>query len=194
MNRGAWNRAGCAAAALGAVLLLASCGGDGGREVVAHAPSRAAAVPAPPGPLLHSAIEPAAALAPAPVASEAPAAPAPPITAPPVTLPAAPVQAAPPAVAANRLAVVFGVVSRGGQPLAGARVSLRSEGGAERATTADADGGYRFTDVEPGGYEVAAYSETGAECGAEGCISAAWAQRDEVTVAAGETRRVDITG
>ena len=105
--------------------------------------------------------------------------------------------ASPPASAvavATAPGVVHGVVTRGGQVVEGARVTLTAHDGVERLATTDAAGAYRFSDVPPGPYEVVVQAESGVTCEAGGCISAAWAERARDTVAAGATRRLDIDG
>lgn len=137
---------------------------------------------------------PVAERTPAPSPAAAPAQ-APPTTAPapkataassaPASVPAAPVP--------MTTATLHGTVTRGGQPVPGARITLVADDGSERDVTAGPDGAYRFTQVPPGHYEVVAYAESGITCDAGGCISASWAQREEVTLSPGETR-LDIDG
>lgn len=92
----------------------------------------------------------------------------------------------------SQLATIHGVVSRGGQPAPGARLTLVSDNGSERVATADGSGAYRFTDVAAGHHELVTYAESGKTCDASGCISASWSHRDDLTVAAGETLRFDV--
>lgn len=108
--------------------------------------------------------------------------------------PATPAAATTTAAAAPQLGVLHGVVTRGGQPVAGARVTLVAADGSERVTTTDPTGSYRFAAVPPGAYEVVGYAESPVECGEGGCISASWAEKVDLSLAAGETRRLDIDG
>ncbi|MGQ0521182.1 MAG: carboxypeptidase-like regulatory domain-containing protein [Actinomycetota bacterium] len=186
---------GMPAASLASLLALAACGagGDarqltlspGASTIAGELPSMATlgeppagADAAPPGATMDA---PVRAVDPAPRASAA--------VAPPAT-PAATTTAA----AAPQLGVVHGVVTRGGRPVAGARVTLVAADGTERVTTTDPTGSYRFGAVPPGAYEAVGYAESPAECGEGGCISASWAEKVDLSLAAGETRRLDIDG
>lgn len=187
---------GIPAASLAAVLALAACGTGGGSQqltlargastiagevpvvpTLAEPPGRSDTAPA--NPMIEAQVR---AADPAPAAAAAP----------PATPAVAPTTAA--STAGPELGVVHGMVSRGGQPAVGARVTLVSSNGDERSTTTDATGSYRFTAVPPDSYEVVGYAESGAECGEGGCISASWAEKADLRLAAGETRRLDIDG
>jgi hypothetical protein len=110
--------------------------------------------------------------------------------------PATPAAAAAPArsTAAPEVGVLYGVVTRGGEAVAGARMTLKATDGAERETVTDSTGTYRFAGVPAGAYELGTYAESGASCTGDGCISAAWLERTELTLAVGETRRLDVDG
>ena len=97
-------------------------------------------------------------------------------------------------VPAPQAATLSGVVTRGGQPAPGVRLTLVAGDGTERVTIADETGAYQFIAVTPGAYELMAYGESGATCDPAGCISASWAERVEVSVAAGEDRHLDVDG
>lgn len=179
---------------LGLLLLLAGCGGGGDRQVTVARGASTAVVGDVPTVATLSAADPGR---PAPASPDAErprmVTAATPAAAPPAT-PAASATPTTTAAPAAQVATLHGVVTRGGQPAPGARLTLVADGGAEQVTTADGTGAYRFTAVPPGHYQLIAYAETGATCDQNGCISASWAERVELTVAAGETRRLDIDG
>lgn len=97
-------------------------------------------------------------------------------------------------VSAAQFATVHGVVTRAGEAASDVHVTLVADDRTERATTSDGAGAYQFSAVPPGTYELLAYAESGATCDSAGCISASWAERAELTVAAGEDRRLDVGG
>ena len=184
--------------ALLGVLGACGAGDDGsGRQVTL---SRGASTVAGDVPGVAPLSEPPAATpagAPAPSAATPPPTASPTVAAPRSGAPPAPAGAGQPAAAASavpQLGTIHGVVTRGGQRVAGARVTLVAADGTERLTTTDASGSYRFAAVAAGAYEVVVYAESGATCDSGGCISASWAERAEVTLAAGETRQLDIDG
>lgn len=182
------------AASLASLLALAACGTGGDARQLTLAPG--ASTIAGELPAMATLGEPPAGAPPAGAMSEAPVRavdPAPKAVAAEAP-PATPAAATSTAVAAPQLGMVHGVVTRGGQPVPVARVTLVAADGTERATTTDPTGSYRFTAVPPGSYEVVGYAESAAECGEGGCISASWAEKVDLSLAAGETRRLDIDG
>lgn len=93
-----------------------------------------------------------------------------------------------------RLATVHGVVTRGGEPVVGGRVSLIGIDGAERTATTGADGSYVLPAVPDGRYSLIASGESGVSCTPAGCISATWSERSAVVVAGQGSLRHDVDG
>lgn len=172
------------------MLLLGACGGGGAQQVTVS-PGVSTVAGQVPSMALRS---PAAIEAPA---ADEPAEPAQVLVATAPVPPATPaVSAAAPAssTAAPEVGVLYGVVTRSGQAVAGARMTLKAGDGTERETTTDSTGTYRFSGVPAGAYELGTYAESGASCADDNCISAAWLERTELTLAVGETRRLDVNG
>ncbi|MDP9387338.1 MAG: carboxypeptidase-like regulatory domain-containing protein [Actinomycetota bacterium] len=98
------------------------------------------------------------------------------------------------AQAQPRVATVFGVVTRGGEPVPGGRVSLVGADAAERSATTGPDGAYVVPGVPPGRYSLVVSGESGVSCAADGCISAAWSERSDVVVPGEGLLRHDVDG